>query len=129
MNDSFTRRRQSGVAIVIAAIAFAAPLSAQGTPADYTRADSLNRRFQNLVANVAEKPTWLDATRFWYRKSVVGGNSFVLVDTKSSSQGPACPRARLATALNTAASQRYTATTLPFTEFTYDGTTAIRFVA
>src|ERR1700712_4758072 len=129
MNDSFTRGRRPGVLIVIAAIAFASPLSAQGTAADYTRADSLNRRFQNLVANVAEKPTWLDATRFWYRKSVVGGNSFVLVDTKSSTKSAAFDHARLATGLNTAANQHYTAITLPFTEFTYDGTTAIRFVA
>ncbi|MEP6764521.1 MAG: hypothetical protein ABJB66_09435 [Gemmatimonadaceae bacterium] len=120
---------QFGVVSAIASVALASSLSSQGTAADYTRADSLNRHFQNLLANVAERPTWLDATRFWYRKSVVGGNSFVLVDTKTSTKGAAFDHARLATGLNTAANQHYTAITLPFTEFSFDGTTAIRFVA
>src|SRR6185436_12030127 len=104
-------------------------LAAQGTAADYARADSLGRRFQSLVVNVAERPTWLDASRFWYRKSVPGGNAFVLVDVKTSTKAPAFDHARLATGLNAVSNQRYTSVTLPFQEFTFDGTTAIRFVA
>ena len=41
-------------------VAVSAPLFAQGTAADYARAEGLNRRFQGLVVNVAERPTWLD---------------------------------------------------------------------
>lgn len=105
------------------------PLAAQGTALDYTRADSLNRRFQGLLANVAERPTWIDASRFWYRKSVVGGNSFVLVDTKTSTKTAAFDHARLAAGLNVVTSQHYTAITLPFSDFTFEGVTAMRFVA
>ncbi|MEP6778264.1 MAG: prolyl oligopeptidase family serine peptidase [Gemmatimonadaceae bacterium] len=124
-----THDRQFAAASIIIGLALPSSLSAQGTAADYLRADSLTRHFQNLVANVAEKPTWLDATRFWYRKSVVGGNAFVLVDTKTSTKTPAFNHTSLAMGLNTVANQHYNATTLPFTEFTYDGTTAIRFIA
>jgi dipeptidyl aminopeptidase/acylaminoacyl peptidase len=104
-------------------------LDAQGTTADYARAEQLNQRFQGLMTGVIDRSTWIDATRFWYRKSVKGGNEFVLVDTKTSSKAPAFDHARIATALNAAAQQRYTAQTLPFAEFTFDGTDAIRFTS
>ncbi|MDQ6611629.1 MAG: DPP IV N-terminal domain-containing protein, partial [Gemmatimonadota bacterium] len=129
MHQRFAQRRHLRGVLFCASTALATNVAAQGTAADYARADSLNKRFQNLVANVAEKPTWLDATRFWYRKSVIGGNSFVLVDTKTATKQPAFDHARLAAGLNAAAAQHYTAITLPFTEFTFDGTTGIRVAA
>ena len=115
--------------VFAAALTTAAALPAQGTAADYARADSLTRRFQNLVVNVAERPTWLDASRFWYRKSVPGGNAFVLVDAKRASKSGAFDHARLAAGLNAASAQQYTAVTLPFTDFTFDGTTAVKVAA
>ena len=116
---------------VLAAIVISAPsiLAAQGTAADYARADSLTRRFQNLVANVAERPVWIDATRFWYRKSVVGGNSFVLVDTRTATRTAAFDHTKLSASLNALTSQRYTPITLPFSEITFDGTMSVRFAA
>src|SRR5262245_30507188 len=49
---------------------------------DYDRMNSLNQRVQaSMVHDVAETPTWIQGSqKFWYRKSVKGGNSFVLVD-------------------------------------------------
>ena len=56
-------------------------LEAQGTLADYERADSFNARTQGLVVDVAGPPQWIGETgRFWYRKSVEGGNEFVVAD-------------------------------------------------
>ncbi len=50
--------------------------TAQGTLADYIRADSFNARTRGLVVNVAESPNWIgDTHRFWYRKSVEGGTA------------------------------------------------------
>lgn len=115
--------------IFLATYALPAIVHAQGTAADYMRADSLGRRFQNLVANVAERPGWIDANRFWYRKSVVGGNTFMLVDTRSKTKVAAFDHARLSTSLNALAGQKYTAITLPFSEISFDGTTAVRFAA
>lgn len=102
--------------------------AAQGTAADYRRADDLNKRYQGLAINIADTPRWISSTRFWYRKSVVGGNQFVVVDARTQQRGPAFDHARLAAALSHDTVQ-YTATTLPFTQFTFVGDTAIAFTA
>src|SRR5262249_28163445 len=68
-----------------------------------------------------------------YRRSVKGAanaGEFVLVDIATTSKAPAFDHARIATALNTAASPStpYTAVTLPFQTFTYaDEMKAIEF--
>jgi dipeptidyl aminopeptidase/acylaminoacyl peptidase len=103
-------------------------LPAQVSAADYARAAQLGERFQGLVVNVAERPTWLDANRFWYRKSVTGGNEFILVDLRDMSQAAAFDHQRMARGLNAVMQQQYTAVTLPFATFTFDGAEAIRFV-
>jgi dipeptidyl aminopeptidase/acylaminoacyl peptidase len=101
--------------------------------ADYDRANSLNQRIANKMSGEMQgTPTWIAGSqKFWYAKSVKGGNNareFVLVDPVAPSKGPAFDHARLATSLSTAASGTYTATTLPFTTFTYvDNMQAIDF--
>ena len=58
--------------------------SAQITSADYYRANRLRARFQGLAVNIPESANAVPNTsRFWYRKSVQGGNEFVLVDAET----------------------------------------------
>lgn len=52
---------------------------AQGTLDDYRRAATVSQRLAGLTVNVAQVPTWIGSDRFWYRKSVKGGNEFVMV--------------------------------------------------
>lgn len=94
---------------------------AQGTLDDYRRAATVTQRFTGLTVDIAQAPTWIDLSKFWYRKSVQGGNQFVLVDAPTGQKRPAFDHARLATALSSAsnAGTAFTATTLPFTEFTF----------
>ena len=92
---------------------------AQGTIDDYRRAATVTQRLVGLTVDVAQTPTWLGSTRFWYRKSVKGGNQFVMVDAATGEKRPAFDHARLATALSTVTGVSYTAVTLPFNEFTY----------
>src|SRR5262245_34378130 len=100
---------------------------AQGTLADYRRAAGVNQQIANLTVDVAQAPTWIGGDRFWYRKSVKGGNQFVLVGAATGQKSAPFDHARLATALTSAASPRtpFTATTLPFTEFSFAGDGAI----
>jgi len=88
--------------------------AAQGTAADYARAASVADRIERAVVQVADPPTWLSGDRFWYRKSVRGGNVFVLVDAATGRKTPAFDHERVAAALSAATGRRYTATTLPF---------------
>ncbi len=93
---------------------------ATGIKADYERAMGLRDRLQNTITNVAEAPTWIGTTtKFWYRKSVKGGNQFVVADPAAATKAPAFDHERLAAALSTAAQGKYTAVTLPFSTFTF----------
>ena len=111
---------------VLPSLLLPAILPAQGTAADYRRADSLAARYRGLAIDIAETPRWISPTRFWYRKSVLGGNAFVLVDATARTKAPAFDHARIAAALSHD-TVRYTAATLPFSEFRYDGDSAITF--
>jgi dipeptidyl aminopeptidase/acylaminoacyl peptidase len=96
------------------------PAQSQDVTADYARAVGLADRLRNKVVDVAEDPVWIDgSSRFWYRKSVQGGNVFVLVDPATAVKGPAFDHARLATAINAVTSGSSTAVSLPFTTLTF----------
>jgi dienelactone hydrolase len=103
---------------------------AQVTRADFDNAAKLRDKYKGLALNLAETPTWIDGTdSFWYRKSVQGGEAFVLVDATTQAKGPAFDQARLASALSSAMKENYTSVTLPFLHFEYtDKQAAIRFV-
>jgi len=104
---------------------------AQGTVTDYQRAQWLRIRFQALAVNLPDRATWIEkTTRFWYRKSVKGGNEFVLVDAETLARKSAFDHERLAASLSAASSAKLTALTLPFTSITFvDDERGIQFVA
>src|SRR5580704_3568393 len=113
---------------ILAAVYFvfaAASVNAQGTLADYQRAEKFlpgNLRHQVYVADVT--PHWIEKTsRFWYRKAGPTGTQFILVDPAQNSSGPAFDHTKLAESLSRAAKREYTATQLPFDsiEFSKDG--------
>jgi dipeptidyl aminopeptidase/acylaminoacyl peptidase len=110
-------------AAVLVASQLASRTTAQGqdVKAAYERADSLGRRTQNLAYNILpEAPTWLEkSSKVWYRKSVKGGNEFVLVDAAAKTKAPAFDHAKLAAAISAVTSEKYTPVTLPFTTFTF----------
>src|SRR5215470_11824390 len=104
----------------------------QITAADYERAAKLRQNFQDLAINVPDSANAIPNTsRFWYRKSVKGGNEFVVVDAATLGKRPAFNHERLAASLSAAAGgEKYTAQTLPFNTFRFaDGESAITFAA
>src|SRR5690349_9103626 len=117
--------------LAIGVLLCAAPglLLAQGTKDDYQRAQSFREKFQGLAVNIPGPSTWVgDSTRFWYRKSVKGGNEFVVVDAQTLSKAPAFDHQKLAAALAAAGGGKYSALTLPFDDITFaDNSRAIEF--
>jgi hypothetical protein len=80
----------------------------------------LRDRLQGLAINVPETPNWIEKTpRFWYRKSVKGGNEFVLADAQAATKQAAFDHARLAAALSAAANEKYEPLKLPFQSITF----------
>ena len=127
-----SRQRLSATLLGVAVLLCALPgaLKAQGTLEDYLRADSFAVRTRDLVIDVAEEPNWIgESSRFWYRKSVEGGDRFVLVDPAVPEKGPAFDHDRLAASLTAARGDTVSAVTLPFESFEYvDDEQAIEFL-
>ncbi len=114
-------KRLIGVILVVTIFAsIPTAMFGQGTVADYQRANGLRAKYEALPVNVAGPVTWIEnSNRFWYRKSVAGGNEFVLVDAASRQKQPAFDHEKLAAALSAQTRNRYTALTLPFTTFSF----------
>ena len=109
-----------GTVLASAVLLMPRPAIAQSTLEDYRRAATVRQRLEGLTVGVAEAPTWIDSTnRFWYRRSVTGGNDFVLVHAATQQKQPAFDHASLATGLSQAVGQDYAALTLPFRTFDY----------
>jgi dipeptidyl aminopeptidase/acylaminoacyl peptidase len=88
---------------------------AQGTAADYQRANGLRAKYESLAIGMADPATWIEnTTRFTYRRSVKGGHEFVLVDAETGQKRPAFDHDKLAASLSKLSGRKYTATTLPF---------------
>ncbi len=97
-----------------------ASLFAQVTTADYQRAAELRTKYPSLAIDIAGPVTWIEGTDvFWYRKSVKGGNQFMVVDAEHSAKKVAFDHEKLATALSTAAGEKYSPLALPFQEVTF----------
>jgi dipeptidyl aminopeptidase/acylaminoacyl peptidase len=109
--------------------------TAQGTLADYERAQSLQTKFDAAVTNLPEQVTWIPRTNhFWYRHTIKGGTEVVWVDAESLTRRPAFDQEKLATSLSAVAGEKYTALKLPVgsrsSNLTFvDGEQAIEFIA
>ncbi len=129
-----TSRRAVPLAfILLMLLAAAEPAVAQGTVADYQRARGLEERFSGLDIDVAQVPVWIgESSRFWYRKSVSGGQAFVLVDAENGNKADAFDHERVAAALAAVlpdeGDEPITAVTLPFNRIEFvDDESAIEF--
>ena len=118
---------RAGAVLLFSAVTLPAQIAAaQPTPADYDRALSLRDRWQHLTENLADPATWVDATRFHYRRTVKSGHEFVLVDAETREKRPPFDHSKLAAGLSRAAGAEYTAQRLPFNTFEFaDGERAI----
>src|SRR5215831_14361524 len=105
-------------------------LNAQGTKADYERANALRNKLANSTIDVPGSVTWIPGDRFYYRKSVKGGHTFVMVDAATGKKQPAFDAEKLAATLSVADKAKYTATGLPFQDFQFaESEKAITFAA
>ena len=97
------------------AVVFGGAAMAQGTLADYERAQGLQAKARGLVINQPGTPNWIgESEHFWYAKTVKGGSEFVLVDAASATKKAAFDHDKLATAINAVTGGHATGVTLPF---------------
>ena len=106
-------------------------LPAQGTLADYQRAEGLAAKVKAMGIHSPSPATWIDATHFWYTRQVFGGNEFIVGDASAGTKGPAFDHERLAAALSKATKQTFSPVGLPVSPTTQFGDSgrAIQFTA
>jgi hypothetical protein len=113
------------VLAVNGALLLSSAAAAQGTAADYARAQKLRATYESLAVDIAGPATPVGGThRFWYRKTVRGAEQFVVVDADTQQRQPAFDHEKIAASLSKAAGSAFKATALPFNTlaFTTDGT-------
>jgi len=123
-------RRIRFVLSCLVLLASATQASGQGTFEDYQRSALLGRTLGGLVTGMVSDGRWDGDGTFVYRRSVIGGAEFVRVDASTAMRQPAFDHAGVAAALSAAADSSFSATTLPFSSFSYAaGGSAIEFDA
>jgi dipeptidyl aminopeptidase/acylaminoacyl peptidase len=106
--------------LVICTAMFSMHVHAQPRRAEYERALGLNERYKSLTWNLPETPVWIEgAEEMWYRKTVKGGNAFVLVDAAAQTTKAAFDHDRLAASLSAATKEKITGVTLPFSQIRF----------
>src|SRR5215212_3145485 len=76
---------------------------AQGTAADYARAETLAPRVRGTIVDAVNQTNWIGRTNWvWYRKTTPTGTAFVLVDADLQQKAAAFDQPRLARALTAA---------------------------
>ncbi len=97
------------------------PLGVDGqvTVADYERALGIRAEWEHLTVDVADPATWTDNQRFHYRKTVLGGHTFVEFNVATLELRAAFDHERLAAGLSRATGRSYSAIQLPFSTFGY----------
>jgi len=126
--------RDSLVVVLVAAMAMgvAGRAGAQGTKADYERADRLRGLVGGKVFRAEVTPHWSsDNTRFWYRNDLArGAKEFVIVDVAKGRRKPAFDHKKVAAALAKATGKKCDAARLPTDQLvlTQDANT-VRFYA
>lgn len=96
------------------------------TDGDYARAESmLTYNTEPLVDHGQVRPNWLPDGRFWFRDLTATGSEFILVDPVKKTRAAAFDQAKLAAALSSASGGSYDAAHLPFTTFSFDGSSVL----
>src|ERR1039458_6348149 len=107
---AFATARALMLAALVAGVALA-----QGTLADYERAQGLQAKARGLVVGTPAAATWIgDSGQFWYSRTVKGGSEFLMVDATAATKKPAFDHDKLATAINDVTGGHYTGLALPF---------------
>lgn len=75
-------------------------VSAQGTLADFKRAEAVDSLFKNKVYNAPSTFNWIGDSLLWYVNTTAKGKEYLVVDTDKKQQNPAFDQVKLAKALS-----------------------------
>src|SRR5262249_42691642 len=107
-------------ALALVFVAIASPVCAQGTEADYTRAEYLRTKYYGLVEGIADEPTFTaDSKTLVYRRTLNGGGyQFMQIDIPTLVSSVAFDQTALARTLASLTQRPYGGGSLPFANYT-----------
>jgi dipeptidyl aminopeptidase/acylaminoacyl peptidase len=119
-----------GMVLSLCSALAAIQAGAQVKLSDYEHAARVGKDYSELALNIPDVPLWIEGSdAFVYRKSVVGGHQFVLVNAEDQSRQAPFDHARLAAAFTKASGTESKAEKLPFSRFRFvEKRTAIEFL-
>jgi dipeptidyl aminopeptidase/acylaminoacyl peptidase len=98
-----------------------APSFAQGTRADYDRADGLQAKYEGAAIDIAGAGTWIDGTdKFWYRRLSRGEVDYFIFDANTLQKQPAFDRAKIVASLSRLTGDTYDPKKPQFNVTTFD---------
>lgn len=101
---------------------------AQGTQADYERANGLKAKYESAAIDIAGPATWIGNThRFWYRKLSKGVYEYLILDADTLQKKTAFDHAKIATALSKLLGSTLKANDLQLGGLRFDNQAAIFF--
>jgi dipeptidyl aminopeptidase/acylaminoacyl peptidase len=107
--------------VIVLGLVLAPRANAQGTSADYERANGLKARYESAAIDIAGPATWIGtANRFWYRKLSRGVNEFIIVDAETLQKQPAFDHQKIAAALSKLMGNTYKASDLQLIGLRFD---------
>ena len=117
-----TLRTCWAVAVLTALPAPCSQVLAQGTRADYERAERfLPRNLATLVFNLDITPHWIEGEdEFWFREQLRDGHRFQRVDAATGTVKAAFDHERMAAAVTATTSTECSATDLPFQQIEFE---------
>jgi dipeptidyl aminopeptidase/acylaminoacyl peptidase len=96
---------------------------AQGTVADYERANGLKAKYESAAIDIAGAPTWIGNThRFWYRKLSRGVNVFMIFDADTLQKNAAFDHDKIAASLSRLTGNTHKPQDLSLTQLRFDNT-------
>ncbi len=107
---------------IAATVLFLPPAArAQGTSADYERANGLKDKYEGASIDIAGQATWIGNThKFWYQKLNRGATEFIIVDADTLQKSPAFDQEKIAASLSAALGNTYNASHLSFAFIRFD---------
>ena len=93
--------RRSNLLLLFVTLCFSSTVHAQGTAADYERANGLKGKYEAAAIDIAGTPSWIGNThRLWYRKLSRGVNAYMIFDGDTLQKNAAFDHDKIAASLS-----------------------------
>ena len=113
--------RRSILLLLIVVFCLSSTVFAQGTAADYERANGLKAKYEAAAIDIAGVPSWIGNThRLWYRKLTRGVNVYMIFDADTKQKNAAFDHDKIAASLSKLTNNPYKSNDLTLPQLRFD---------